>query len=93
MNFIGILYYQVGNLSPYLRSKLRSIQVVAVTKVPFITTYGIDPVLEPFINDMKKLEQVRLVIIFVIIFVSSVCTYINIAYKVCYVRFKGYIYI
>lgn len=60
-NTVGILYYQVGNLSPYLRSKLISIQVVAVAKVPIIMKYGIDCILEPFINDMKKLEQVRLV--------------------------------
>jgi len=56
-----MLYYQVGNLSPYLRSKLKSIQVVAVTKAPLITKYGIDPILQPFVNDIKKLEQVRLV--------------------------------
>ena len=60
MHFIGLLYYQVGNLSPYLQSTLRSIQVLAVTKVPFITKYRIDPILEPFVNDMKKLEQVRM---------------------------------
>ena len=75
--FVGILYYQVGNLSPYLRSRLRSIQVVAVTKVPLITKYGIDPILEPFVNDMKKLEQVCKIIN------SPVCGSISIVHEIC----------
>ncbi|XP_065894098.1 uncharacterized protein [Dysidea avara] len=54
---LGSFYFTLGNLSPKYRSKLTSIYLLALVKSTFISTYGMDAVLKPFINDMKKLEQ------------------------------------
>ena len=56
---VGFFYYLLGNLSPYLRSQLKSIQLLAVAKAQVIVKYGADAILEPIMNDIKKLEQVR----------------------------------
>lgn len=53
-----MFYYLLGNLSPYLRSQLRSIQLLAAVKAPIIEKYGVDVVLEPFMRDLKVLEEV-----------------------------------
>lgn len=55
---IGLFYYTLGNIDPMLRSKLRTIMLVAVVKTSSIEKYGIDVVLEPFVEDMKHLESV-----------------------------------
>ena len=54
----ALFYYTLGNLKPYLRSSLDSIQLVAVLPSPILEKYGIDTVLEPFMSDLKKLESV-----------------------------------
>jgi len=51
----GAFYFTLGNLSPLYRSRLSSIQLVALVKASFISEYGMDAVLAPFINDVKKL--------------------------------------
>lgn len=50
----------LGNLSPKFRSRLSSIQLIALTKTSVIEEHGIDKVLEPFVEDVKKLESVSL---------------------------------
>lgn len=55
---IGIFYYLLGNLSPYLRSSLQSIQVVSIVKSQVLNTYGVDTILEPFMEGIQKLEEV-----------------------------------
>ena len=40
-------------------SCLPSVQLVAIVKASFIGTYGMDAILRPFINDMKKLVSVH----------------------------------
>ena len=40
------------------RSKLDSIQLLAIATCPVIKEYGIDSLLEPFMNDLEYLEQV-----------------------------------
>ena len=57
-DYAGIFYYQLGNLSPYLRSQLKSIQLLAIAKAPVVVKYGSDTILEPFMQDLKMLEQV-----------------------------------
>ena len=52
---LGAFYFMLGNLSPRYRSRLFVIQLVALVKATFISMYGIDAVLKPFIDDMKKL--------------------------------------
>ena len=58
VTYIGLFYYILGNLEPRLRSPINSIQLVAVVKTSVIDTYGIDKVLEPFVQDVMKLESV-----------------------------------
>ena len=55
---IGVFYYQLGNISPEYRSSLKSIQLVAVAESPVIVKYGSNKILEPFMSDLEKLEQV-----------------------------------
>ncbi len=56
---IGIFYYTLGNIRPRLRSSLKSIHLVCVVKTKLIQKYGINAVLEPFVNDLKLLERVN----------------------------------
>lgn len=55
-----MFYFMLGNLSPHLRSQLRSIQLLAVAKSSVVEKYGVDTLLEPFMRDLKILEEVPL---------------------------------
>lgn len=57
--FLGVVYYTLGNIDPKHRSQLGTIQLLAVVTSPIIKKYGIDSILEPFMEDLHKLEQVR----------------------------------
>ena len=52
----GLFYYTLGNLHPKLRSTLDGINLLAIVKVSVIQTYGIDAILEPFVDAIRKLE-------------------------------------
>ena len=52
------MYYTLANISPQHRSSLNMIQFVTLVKSQDVTTYGIDKILEPFMEDIKKLEKV-----------------------------------
>ena len=58
----GLFYYTLGNLDPELLSTLDSICLFTIVKVSVIQAHGIDAVLEPFVEAVKKLE-VRISII------------------------------
>ena len=59
MPFIsGAVYFTLGNIKPEHRSQLYAIQVVALVMVPLLKKYGIDAILEHFMNDLNKLEKV-----------------------------------
>ena len=45
-------------LSPHLRSQLRAIQLLAVAKSQVVERYGVDVILESFMEDLKVLEEV-----------------------------------
>ena len=55
---VGMFYYMLGNLSSYLRSQLRAIQLLAVCKTQVVERYGVDVILESFMTDLKTLEEV-----------------------------------
>ena len=55
---LGLFYFSLGNLKPRLRSTTDSIQLVAVVKCDFLNKYGVDEILKPFVEDIKKLESV-----------------------------------
>ena len=54
----GLFYYTLGNMEPRLRSRTDSIQLVAAVKVSYIEEFGIDEMIQPFIEDVAKLESV-----------------------------------
>lgn len=62
---VGVFYYQLGNLAPKYRGSLRSIHLISIAKSSTIQKYGTDMILEPFMADLKKLEQVNQCIIII----------------------------
>lgn len=69
--FVGVVYYTLGNICPKYRSQLDAIQLLAVATYPVIKKYGIDAILEPFLDDLQFLEQVST---FALIIVNSYIT-------------------
>lgn len=57
MYIIGIFYFTLGNVQPKFRSKLSTIQLVAIVESPVLMSYGMDAVLLPIVNDIKKLVR------------------------------------
>lgn len=53
----GTFYFILGNISPKYRSRLTAIQLLGLVKSSFISSYGIDAVLKPIIDDVKKLVR------------------------------------
>ena len=53
-----MFYYTLGNLSPKYRSLLKAIQLACVAPVSVVNKYGVDAVLAPVVQQLKKLEQV-----------------------------------
>ena len=54
---IGVFYFLLGNLHPKYRSKLRTIQLVALCKNRYIKKYSLNAILAPIIQDLKKLVR------------------------------------
>ncbi|XP_058961485.1 uncharacterized protein [Pocillopora verrucosa] len=56
---IGAFYFNLGNLSPEYRSVINSIQLIALCRVPLIKKYGMNRILQPFMQDLHQLEADR----------------------------------
>lgn len=56
----GAFYFTLGNLSPQYRSVINIIQLVALCRVPLINKYGMNRILQPFMQDIHELESVSL---------------------------------
>ena len=56
--YTGMFYYTLGNLRPELRSTQRAVQLIACVTSPNIKKYGLDPILQPFVDDVNKLAKV-----------------------------------
>ena len=54
----GLFYYTLGNVEPKFRSTLHTIQLLTVVKSSLIKKYGINEILQLFMEDIKKLEHV-----------------------------------
>jgi len=54
----ALFYYTLGNFEPKYRSTLKTIQLIAVVTHPLLKEYGFECVLQPFIDDVNKLEKV-----------------------------------
>lgn len=52
----GLFYFALENLDPKFRSTLDSICLLAIVKFSVIQTYGVDVILEPFVEAVQKLE-------------------------------------
>ena len=58
MIYVGAVYYMLGNIHPRLRSSTHGIQLLLLAKYTTLEEYGIDTILEPFIEDLQKLVSV-----------------------------------
>lgn len=56
----GLFYFVLGNIHPRYRSSLKAIQLVAICKNEYLKMYGISTVVQHFVQDIKKLEQVSI---------------------------------
>ena len=56
----GAFYFTLGNISPKYRSRISSIQLVALVNSDHICCYGMDKVLKPIVEDIKKLVSIAL---------------------------------
>ena len=56
---IALFYYTLGNIDPKYRSTMRCIQLLTIVKSTVLQKYGVDTILEPFMEDLKALEQVK----------------------------------
>ena len=61
-NFIGLVYYNLGNLNPKLRSSLKSIHLLCIARYQLITKYGIDEIFAPIVEAIRILESVSCVV-------------------------------
>ena len=57
----AVFYYLLANLSPQYRSSLQNIQLITLARTQDVTRYGVDKILEPFMEDIKQLEKVSLI--------------------------------
>ena len=55
---IGVFYYTIGNIRPELCATQRAIQLIACVKSGYMKEYGFQPILNPFIADVKTLAEV-----------------------------------
>ena len=53
----GNFYFTLGNIPPKHRSKLNSIQLLAIVKTKLLSLYGMDAILQPIIRDLKKMVR------------------------------------
>ena len=57
-HLLGAFYFLLGNLSPRLRSKISNIQLLLLVRYNLVAEFGIDRVLQPIVDDIRKLESV-----------------------------------
>ena len=52
---LAMFYFQLGNLYFEYRSKLKSINLLAITEQRLLKKYGMDEILKPFVEELKVL--------------------------------------
>ena len=57
-NIAGLFYYMLGNVDPKYRSRIDNIHLVTIVRTTLIQKYGMNKILEPFIEEIKMLERV-----------------------------------
>ena len=80
--FVGAIYYTLGNIDPALRSRIEAIHLVCLFPCELLERYSFDDIMRPFIEEVKKLNEVRIIILHRIIYiyylislVIHICTY------------------
>ena len=48
-------YYTIGNLNPKFHSEICTIRLLAIVNAKFAKTHGIQKILDPIVDDLKKL--------------------------------------
>lgn len=54
---LALFYYQLANIYPEYRSKLKSIQLVAIVEHRYLKKYGLDVIVKPFVEELKVLGR------------------------------------
>lgn len=54
---MSMFYFQLANLYPEYRLKLKSINLLAIVEYQYLKKYGMDAILTPFVEELKKLGQ------------------------------------
>ncbi len=57
LSCLGMFYYMLGNLRPELRATQRSVQLIARVTNSNLVKYGFEPILKPFIDDVKNFQR------------------------------------
>ena len=52
---LGMFYFQLCNLYPEYRSRLKSINLLAIVEHRYLKKYGIDEILKPFVSELNVL--------------------------------------
>lgn len=52
---VGLFYYQLANIDPVYRGKLKSIHLFAICKKQYIKEFGLNEILKPLVEDLKEL--------------------------------------
>lgn len=82
---VGVVYYTLGNIDPKHRSQLGAIQLLAVATSPIIKKYGIDPILQPFMESEAGACQILSLFGFCLLY-SFIRSWILL--KCCFLTFK-----
>lgn len=80
--YTGLFYYSLGNIQPKYRSVCHAIQLLAVVRTALIEKYGINEILKPFMEDLKRLGRVchntcLITNVLIIVFIGFRCTLFN----------------
>ena len=54
---LAMFYYQLANIYPAYRSKLKSIHLIAIVETKYLKKYVVDMILKPFIHELNVLGE------------------------------------
>ena len=54
---VGVVFFMLANVHPRFRSRLQSVNLVAVARAEHVDKHGINDVLDPFIQDLNCLAE------------------------------------
>lgn len=54
---LSFFYYQLANIKPIYRSKLKSVHLLAICKTSYMKKYGINAIFSPIVEDLQTLAN------------------------------------